>query len=123
MYTGYAAGGTLATGKYQLALYLWFAGVDPDDSSQFLCSTREPAGYNQSRYCNAQMDAAQREALGSFDRSRRIAAYARVEDLLARDVPLDFLFWQRNVQAINPDFHGFDPNPVNETWDAYRWSI
>ena len=40
-----------------------------------------------------------------------------------RDAPIDFLWWPRNVQALNPDLHGFDPNPVVETWDAMNWSI
>jgi ABC-type transport system substrate-binding protein len=123
MYAGYGAGGTLATGKYQLALYLWYAGIDPDDSAQFTCANRPPNGYNQSDYCSAAMDAAQAQALLHYDRPTRKAAYATIEGLLVGDAPLDFLWWFRNVQALNPDLRGFDPNPVVETWDIARWSI
>lgn len=123
IYGGYGAGGTLARGKYDFALYQWIAGIDPDDSSQFSCSQRPPNGFNQSSYCSKDMDAAQDEALINYEQSKRKIAYAHIQQILARDVPLDFLWWPRQIQAINPDLKGFDPNPVTESWDAYRWSI
>lgn len=123
IYAGYGAGGTLARGNYEVALYAWIAGIDPDNSSQLTCANRPPAGYNQSFYCSAAMDAAQRVALGTYARPVRKKAYAEIERLVIEDAPLDILFWPRNVQAISPAFHGFDPNPVNENWNAYRWSM
>ena len=42
-----ALGGILPSGRYDLALYGWFAGMDPDDSGQFTCDQRPPAGYDQ----------------------------------------------------------------------------
>jgi ABC-type transport system substrate-binding protein len=123
IYGGYAAGGTLARGHYDVATYAWVAGIDPDDSAQFVCKNRPPNGYNQSFYCSRAMDAAQVRALGSYDIAARKPAYATIESLLVADAPLDFFWWLRNVQAINPDLHGFDPNPVVETWDIANWSI
>jgi len=123
IYGGYGADGTLARGKYQIALYQWIAGVDPDDSSQFMCRNRPPAGYDQSEYCSPITDAAEDIALHSYDQATRKRAYARVQEQLAKDVPLDFLLWYKDIQPLNPDLKGFDPNPVTDTWDAYRWSI
>ena len=85
-------GGVLTRGRYDLALYGWYAGMDPDDSGQFLCDQLPPAGYDHSFYCSAEMDAAQRAALSSYDRSRaqarirarRSAAAARRSDPLPR---------------------------------------
>ena len=123
IYGGYGAGGTLARGKYDFGLYTWTAGIDPDDSAQFACANRPPAGYNESFYCSATMDTAQERALGSYEIPQRKAAYATIERTLVDDAPMIFLWWQRYVQAINPDLHGFDPNPVTETWDVANWSI
>jgi peptide/nickel transport system substrate-binding protein len=123
LYAGYGANGTLSRGKYDLALYPWIAGIDPDDSAQFTCGNIPPQGYNQSYYCSKAMDAAEEAALNTYDQTARSIAYARTQQQLAKDVPMDFLFWQRQVQAVNPDLHGFDPNPVTEDWDIYRWSI
>ena len=63
--------GILASGRYDGALYTWYAGIDPDDSSQLLCDQRPPHGYDWARYCNAQMDAAQAIALSHYDRPTR----------------------------------------------------
>ena len=123
IYGGYGAGGTLARGRYQLALYQWFAGIDPDDSAQFVCANRPPHGFNQSFFCSKEMDAAQHDALTNYERPARKAAYSRIQRSLVTEMPLAFLWWPRNVQATNPDLHGFDPNPVVETWNIATWSI
>jgi peptide/nickel transport system substrate-binding protein len=123
IYGGYGAGGTLSRGNYQLATYQWYAGIDPDNSAQFLCANRPPHGFNQSHYCSPAMDAAQAQALANYEIALRKPAYATIESLLVRDAPLDFLWWFRNIQVLNPDLHGFDPNPVVETWNINSWSI
>jgi peptide/nickel transport system substrate-binding protein len=115
--------GILQTGKFDLGLAGWFSGVDPDNSSNYVCKNIPPAGYNYTRYCSPQMDAAQREALINYDQPARKKAYAKIEELLATDVPQIFFWWDRQAQAINPDFKNFDPNPVTESWNAYQWSI
>jgi peptide/nickel transport system substrate-binding protein len=123
IYGGYGAGGTLARGNYELSTYQWYAGIDPDNSAQFTCANRPPNGYNQSFYCSREMDAAQAQALSNYRFGARKSAYATIEALLVRDAPIDFLWWFRNIQVLNPDLHGFDPNPVVETWDIATWSI
>ncbi len=116
-------GGILQGGAFDLGLAAWIAGIDPDDSSNFTCKNRAPAGYNYSRYCTAEMDDAQQVALTHYDHPTRKAAYAKVQRLLASDVPEIFFWWNQLLQPMSPDFKGFDPNPVVETWNAQEWSI
>jgi len=123
IYGGYGANGTLARGNYDMAIYLWIAGIDPDNSAQFTCANRPPAGFNHSYFCSKAMDAAQVVALSSFDQAKRKAAYRTIEASLATDAAQDFLWWPRWTQATNPDLKHFDPNPVVETWDARNWEI
>jgi peptide/nickel transport system substrate-binding protein len=123
LFAPYGMGGVLARGNYDLNLSGWYSGTDPDNSSQFVCSARPPDGSNYTAYCNPEMEAAQQAALGSYDESTRIAAYARVEQNLARNVPQVFFYHPRNIQAYNPDLHGFAPSPIVESWNAYEWSI
>jgi peptide/nickel transport system substrate-binding protein len=115
--------GILQTGKYDLGFSGWFSGTDPDNSSQFESKNVPPGGYNYTMYRSAAMDAAQKAALSSYDRPTRAKAYAAIEELLAQDGPQIFFWWDRQAQAISPDFKGFDPNPVTESWNAYKWSI
>jgi peptide/nickel transport system substrate-binding protein len=116
-------GGILQSGKYDISWTGWVAGIDPDESSLFLCSAQPPHGNNTTHYCNTQMDEAQGAALTSFALPVRKAAYTKIEALLSHDLPDISIWWPRQIQPINPDFKGFTPNPVTETWNAYQWDI
>jgi peptide/nickel transport system substrate-binding protein len=116
-------GGILQLGEFDIAVSGWYAGIDPDDSSQLMCRNFPPSGYNYSRYCNPDMQVAQHAALTHYDRASRTAAYYRIQELLARDNPMIYLWWLRQMEPISVDFKGFDPNPVVESWNAWQWSI
>jgi peptide/nickel transport system substrate-binding protein len=123
LYAPQGMGGIQHGGKFDLLIYPWYAGIDPDDSSQFACANQPPHGYNDMRYCNAAMDAAQTAALTRYDHAARKSAYSQIERLLAADNPIFFFWWQRQQEALSVDFRGFAPNPVVESWNAWQWSI
>lgn len=123
LYATASFGGIMQSGKFDIMLVPWYSGIDPDDSSQFACANVPPGGYNTAHYCNADMEAAQRDALTTYDQALRAVAYAQVQRLLARDNPIVFFWWQRQQEAVSVDFKGFDPNPVVESWNAWQWRI
>lgn len=123
LYAAAGFGGIMHGGKFDLITTPWYSGIDPDDSSQFLCQNMPPNGYNDSRYCAPEMQREQAIALTSNDQATRRQAYFRIESLLARDNPVIFLWWQRQQEPISVDFKGFAPNPVEESWNAWQWSI
>jgi peptide/nickel transport system substrate-binding protein len=116
-------GGILQSGKYDLSWTGWVAGIDPDNSSLFMTSAQPPNGNNSTFYSNPQMDAAQERAITSFDIPTRKRAYATIEALLTHDVPVIPVWWPRQIQPVNPDLHGFRPNPVTADWNMQEWSI
>ncbi len=122
-YASYAQNGTLERGNFDLALNRWMSGIDPDDSAQFTCSNIPPNGVNPPHFCDPAMDAAQTIALERYGEAARAPAYAQIQRILEREAPQDFLWWPKQIEAINPDLHGFAPNPVTETWNAWQWSI
>lgn len=123
LYAPAGEGGILQLGRYDLAINGWFSGLDPDDSSQFMCKNIPPGGYNYTRYCSAEMDAAETMALTNYDQPTRKKAYSKTQALLAQDVPQIFFCWLRQQHPINVDFKGFEPNPVTENWNSWQWSI
>lgn len=123
LYAPAGMGGIQHGGKFDLLLYAWYSGVDPDNSSQLTCNNFPPGGYDDMRYCNPAMDAAQADALQHYDTATRKRAYSKIERLLSVDNPALYFWWQRQQEAISVDFHGFDPNPVIESWNAWQWSI
>jgi peptide/nickel transport system substrate-binding protein len=120
-YAAAESGGILNGGKFDLAVYAWISGADPDNSSQWTCSAIPPAGNNVTRYCSAAMDAAQRRALSTFNRSIRANAYARVERLLVDDAPAAFLYYRSMPYARTPLLQNFVPNGLSEGWNAQEW--
>jgi peptide/nickel transport system substrate-binding protein len=123
LYAPAGAGGIVNGGNFDITIWPWYAGIDPDNSSQFTCRNMPPNGYNEARYCNREMERLQRQALTSYDRATRTAAYHAIEALVVRDNPIIPFWWQRQQQAISERFKGFAPNPVVESWNAWQWSI
>ncbi len=116
-------GGILQGGKFDIEYAGWYAGIDPDDSSQLMCENVAPNGYNYSRYCSKAMDAAQNDALSHYSQAQRKIAYAKIQKLIIQDAPMIVTYWERQIQPISVDFKGFAPNPVTEGWNAWEWSI
>jgi peptide/nickel transport system substrate-binding protein len=123
LYAPAGAGGIVHGGNFDLALWPWYAGTDPDDSSQFTCAFMPPNGYNDARYCNPAMESLQNTALTNYGRTARTQAYHQIQALLARDNPILFFWWQRQQEALAANFKGFAPNPVVESWNAWEWSL
>lgn len=69
------------------------------------------------------MQAAQRQALSTFDEAKRHAAYTDTQRIVIRDVPQLVLWWPLNVQYVSRDFRNFNPNLVNEMFGAHLWDI
>jgi ABC-type transport system substrate-binding protein len=65
----------------------------------------------------------QNQALTHYDRQTRTAAYHGIEALLARDNPLVVFWWQRQQEALAVDLRNFTPNPTEESWNAWEWSL
>ena len=117
-------GGILQLGKFDMTVSGWYAGIDPDDSTQFTCENFPPSGYNYSRYCNSQMQAAQSDRVDALrscghESARTIESRSYCCAITRRS----FTAWLRQMEPISVDFHGFDPNPVVESWNAWQWSI
>lgn len=120
----YGAGGTLQTGKFDAAFLGWFNGLDPDDSTQFMCDQFPPQGQNMYHFCDPALDAQERIALGSFDIATRKAAYFKIQQILADQVPTIFLFAVRRVSVLNSDFRNYRPShAVSTLWDPWEWEI
>jgi peptide/nickel transport system substrate-binding protein len=123
LYGPAAEGGIESSGRYEAALTTWYAGIDPDDSTQLLCDQFPPEGYNWARYCNPQLDAAERQALAHYDIPTRKRAYAAVQEILARDAPFVYLWWPRQIEAVTARLQHFDPNGIIEDWNAWEWTL
>jgi ABC-type transport system substrate-binding protein len=86
-----------------------------------MCSSQPPT--NISRYCNAAVDAAERDQLNTYSMARRKRDFALIEQHVAGDLPALWMYWPRLRYVMNPDLRGFAPNCCGPAWNAYRWTI
>jgi peptide/nickel transport system substrate-binding protein len=120
-----AAGGVLASGRYQLAYDAWWIlGPDPDDSWNFGCDQIPPHGENYYFWCNRQADAAVYHALATYDQAARIADYAVVQREVLTDMP-ELTLWQVQMpNAYRSALHGVAPSPFGSAfWNAWSWTL
>ena len=123
-FTAAQSGGILNSGKYQLAYFGWGSGVDPDNSSLYMCNQFPPAGQNDLFWCDPKLDAAERDTLSTLDQARRKRDYAIIEDELTAQAPTIFMFAENRVDVIPNGLRGFVPSPAESAnWNAWQWSL
>ncbi|TAM74784.1 peptide ABC transporter substrate-binding protein [bacterium] len=110
-------GGLLAAGDFDLAYVPWPMGADPDDSVMLTCNG--PSNYM--RYCNRRVDALERDALSTYDQVARKRDYERIQEIVAHDVPVIYLFNPTYVYAYRDRLRNFAPSGFSPTWNAWRW--
>jgi peptide/nickel transport system substrate-binding protein len=89
----------LKAGRFQMAVSMWTEITDPDVYRlRFHSRHRPPAGLNRGGYRNPEADRLLDEGARTLDEERRRALYARLQRLLAEDLPYVSL-WHRDVTA------------------------
>lgn len=115
-------GGPFALGKYDVAIANFSANVYPEVSWLYACGERAPRGYNEARYCNPRVDRALLDAARAIDPRRRREALARLQKLVATDVPVLPLAQGRELDVVPRDIAGFVPNGSLPYDSVERWA-
>jgi peptide/nickel transport system substrate-binding protein len=116
-------GGPVYGGKFNLALYGFVNGDDPDTTDQFACSNIPPHGYNKSRICDPRIDALLRAGLRTFDTSKRKAIYSRLEALLHEELPIFLIYSRNEVDSFTDRLRGESVSIDSAWWNVGDWSL
>lgn len=112
-------------GKDAALIFTWGQGVFPENKinwhSMFIPKDANAPGENDERYSNPEMDRLLEEADRTVDEVKRRAIYDRIQELEFRDVPIIFLFWLVNNDAIASNVQGYDVTTFNTT-PPEEWS-
>lgn len=112
-------------GKDAALIYSWGQGVFPENkinwSSAYIPKDANAPGENAERYTNPEMDRLLDEADRAVDDAKRRAIYDRIQELEHRDVPIIFLFWFVNNNAVAANVQGYDVSTFGET-PPEEWS-
>lgn len=119
-----AEGGIEALGKFDAVIEGWVNGVDPDDSTQFMCDMQPPSGWNVYRYCDPALDAAERGELSTYDEATRRADFARIQNILSDDMPIIVLSFAQQQDVVNLDLKNYYPaTAVTPFWNPWQLEI
>jgi ABC-type transport system substrate-binding protein len=89
-----------------------------------MCDQMPPYGQNAYRFCNRELDAQERIALGAYDQETRKRAYFKIQDILTEEEPVIFMLHQKRVGTLNSDFKNYKPShAVSTLWNPWEWEI
>ncbi len=112
-------------GKDEALIFTWGQGVFPENKinwhSSFIPKDANSPGENDERYSNPEMDRLLEDADRTVDEAKRRAIYNRIQELEYRDVPIIFLFWLVNNNAVAGNVQGYDVTTFNTTLPE-EWS-
>ncbi len=114
-------GGPVYGGKFQMALYPFVNGDDPDTTDQFSCATVPPRGYNKSRFCDPRADALLAEGQRTYDVARRKAVYARLQRILHDEMPIALLYQRPEIDTFADDVRGATTSLSTVWWNVAAW--
>jgi peptide/nickel transport system substrate-binding protein len=116
-------GGPVYGGKFQIALYPFVNGDDPDTTDQFACKNVPPRGYNKSRICDARIDGLLAHGQSTYDLDRRKAIYGRLEALLRDELPIVLLYQRPEVDAFTDRLRGRTTSLSTTWWNVGAWTL
>ncbi len=69
------------------------------------------AGRNFLQYSNPEVDKLFVEGRKEFDREKRAAIYAKIDEIIYHDQPCTFLFWRNSFFGFNKQLRGYKFSP------------
>ncbi len=117
--------GPVYGGKFDMALYSFENGDDPDTTDQFACKNVPPGGYNKSRICDPHIDTLLKAGLATYDPSQRKVAYISLQRLLYQELPIALVYRRGEVNAFTDRLQGQTTalSAAGAFWNAGAWYL
>lgn len=121
--------GILPGRRFDMALYAWYLGPDPDNS-RLWHSRNIPGpnnryqGKNYPGWRNAEVDQLFDQANSNPDITSRRQIYYRIQELIAQEVPVIPLYFHSNIGIAKKTVLYYRPNasPSGNLWNAWQWA-
>lgn len=113
--------------KFDVAVFAWVSGTDPDCytlwHSNQVPDENNGQGQNYVGFKNAQIDSLLEAGKAELSREKRRPIYARLQEILAEEVPYMFVYYYNYVDGINAKLTNYKPNPTlaTYTWNIGQW--
>jgi peptide/nickel transport system substrate-binding protein len=94
--------------KFQALMGVWGTGTDPSTLDNIF---KTGQGRNFGEYSNSRVDELFEAGQLEFDRQKRAAIYAEIQEILWEDQPNLWMFHRKSLYGINKRLRGFNFSP------------
>jgi len=101
----------------------WGIGIDPDQYVVWHSSQTGPDQLNNISYANPEVDRMLEAGRTTCVREERVKYYHRIQELLAEDLPLVFLYFPDVLPVVASRIHGIDPGPNGIRYRSNLWFV
>jgi peptide/nickel transport system substrate-binding protein len=98
-------------------------GVDPDQYVVWHSSQTGPEQMNRTGYANPEVDRLLEEGRASCDRKERVRYYHRIQEILAEDLPMLFLYFKDELPVVSSRVHGIKVAPAGILYNFSEWYV
>jgi peptide/nickel transport system substrate-binding protein len=97
--------------RFEAIILGWGLGEDPDQYDIWHSSKTGPDELNHISYANPEVDALLERGRASCVQAERVQTYHRLQEVLAEDLPIVFLYFRDALPVVASRVHGIDPGP------------
>jgi peptide/nickel transport system substrate-binding protein len=98
-------------------------GTDPDQFVVWHSSQRGPDQMNRTGYANPEVDALLEAGRQSCVQKERVRYYHRIQEILAEDLPMIFLFNRDSLPVVAARVRGVSPAPAGLMYNFDKWYV
>jgi peptide/nickel transport system substrate-binding protein len=109
--------------RFAAAVMAWGIGLDSDQYSIWHSSQTGPDEFNFISYANAEVDQLLDRGRKTCLQSERKRAYDRMQEILAEEQPLIFLFFRDTLPAVAARVRGIVPGPLGIDHNVNEWYV
>jgi peptide/nickel transport system substrate-binding protein len=101
----------------------WGIGIDPDQYVVWHSSQSAPDLMNHVSYANPEADEMLERGRASCVQSERMRYYHRLQEILAEDQPLVFLYFRDALNAVSTRVYGIEPSANGIRYNFTHWFV
>ena len=98
-------------------------GTDPDQYVVWHSSQQGPDQMNRTGYANPEVDRLLEAGRSSCVQSERVRYYHRIQEILAQDLPMIFLYFRDALPVVASRIHGVSPAPAGILYNFDEWYV
>jgi len=109
--------------RFEAIILGWGTGIDPDQYPIWHSSQMGPDQLNQISFSNAEVDALLEKGRTSCQQQERVATYRRIQEILAEEQPLIFLYFKDALPAVSSRVRGIKPEAAGIGYNFIDWFV